>query len=124
MQAVFNVRREPTAEASLAAIFARSKLGMAMAAMIRIIATTIKSSISEKPLCLLRMGAMLHPEPPERLRASLSFGFQFSIFETQLAPQATPLPGQLPEGTLIVFTLMVFVAASKVPVISTFFAPT
>src|SRR5437762_8279127 len=46
------VRREETAEDSLAAIFARSKLGMAMAAMIRMIATTISNSIREKPRCL------------------------------------------------------------------------
>src|SRR5579862_4278734 len=37
------------AEASLAAIRARSKLGMAIAAMIRMIATTISSSIRENP---------------------------------------------------------------------------
>ncbi len=37
---------------SLAAIRARSKLGMAMAAMIKMIATTISSSIKEKPFCL------------------------------------------------------------------------
>src|SRR5258708_6620031 len=43
------VRIEPTAEASLAAIRERSRFGMAMAAMIRMIATTISNSISEKP---------------------------------------------------------------------------
>jgi hypothetical protein len=37
------------AEDSSAEIFARSKLGIAIAAMINIIATTISSSISEKP---------------------------------------------------------------------------
>ena len=46
------VRSELTADASFAAMRARSKLGIAMAAMIRIIATTISSSISEKPLFL------------------------------------------------------------------------
>jgi hypothetical protein len=46
-------RMEPTAEASLAAIRARSKFGIAMAAMIKMIATTIKSSINENPFCLL-----------------------------------------------------------------------
>src|SRR4029077_7964311 len=55
MHAVFNVRSEPTAEAWLAAIFDRNRFGMAMAAIIKIIATTIKSSISEKPFCLFRM---------------------------------------------------------------------
>src|ERR1700719_1611469 len=45
------VRIEATAEDSLAAIRARSKLGIAIAAMIRMIATTIRSSIREKPFC-------------------------------------------------------------------------
>ena len=40
-----------TADASLAAIRARSKFGIATAAMIRMIATTISNSISEKPFC-------------------------------------------------------------------------
>src|SRR5271154_3814356 len=43
---------EAAADESLAAIRARSKLGIAMAAMIRMMATTISSSISEKPFCL------------------------------------------------------------------------
>jgi hypothetical protein len=46
------VRIALTADASFAAIFARSKFGMAMAAMIRMIATTISNSMSENPLCL------------------------------------------------------------------------
>src|SRR6266849_162743 len=45
------VRTEATADDSLAAIRARSKFGMAIAAMIRMIATTISNSISEKPFC-------------------------------------------------------------------------
>jgi len=40
---------DDTAEASLAEILARNRLGMAMAAMIRIMATTISNSIREKP---------------------------------------------------------------------------
>jgi hypothetical protein len=44
---VLIVRTEATADASFAAIFERSKFGMAMAAMIRIIATTIRSSMGE-----------------------------------------------------------------------------
>src|SRR5271169_4738227 len=55
MQAVLMVRNELTADASLAEIRARSKFGIAMAAIIRIIATTIRSSISEKPFCDLRI---------------------------------------------------------------------
>src|ERR1700726_368325 len=46
------VRSEAAAEESLAAIRARIKLGIAIAAMIRMMATTISSSISEKPFCL------------------------------------------------------------------------
>src|ERR1700693_4777845 len=48
---VLYVRREPTADASLAAIFERSKFGIAIAAMIRMMATTISNSINEKPFC-------------------------------------------------------------------------
>jgi hypothetical protein len=47
---VFSVRNEPTAEASFAAMRERSRLGIAIAAIIRMIATTINSSMSEKPL--------------------------------------------------------------------------
>jgi len=50
ISAVFKVRKEPTADDWFAAMRERSRLGMAMAAMIRMIATTIKSSISENPL--------------------------------------------------------------------------
>jgi hypothetical protein len=52
---MFSVRSELTADASLAVIFERSRFGMEIDAMIRIIATTIKSSMSEKPFCPLRM---------------------------------------------------------------------
>src|SRR6202021_636912 len=45
------VRVEPTAEDSFAAIFDLIRFGIAIAAMIKIIATTIKSSIREKPFC-------------------------------------------------------------------------
>src|SRR5450755_4312905 len=45
------VRIELTEDDSLAAIRARSKFGMAIAAMIRMIATTISNSINEKPFC-------------------------------------------------------------------------
>src|SRR5277367_1625181 len=48
---VLTVRIEPTADASLAAIFDLMRFGIAIAAMIRMIATTIKSSIREKPFC-------------------------------------------------------------------------
>src|SRR5678815_6154219 len=45
------VRIELAAADSLAAIRARSKLGIAIAAMIKMIATTISNSINEKPFC-------------------------------------------------------------------------
>src|ERR1700758_5414631 len=48
-------RSEAAADASLADILARIKLGIAIAAMIRMIATTISSSISEKPFCCFRI---------------------------------------------------------------------
>jgi hypothetical protein len=48
-QEVLMERKEPTADASLAAIRERSRFGIAIAAMIRMMATTIRSSINEKP---------------------------------------------------------------------------
>ena len=63
--AVVIVRIEPTADASLAAIRERSKLGIAMAAMIKIIATTINSSIREKPFCRLFIKFEFHLECPK-----------------------------------------------------------
>src|SRR5579859_6581276 len=47
------VRTDPTADASLAAIRERSRFGIAIAAIIRMIATTISNSINEKPFCFL-----------------------------------------------------------------------
>src|SRR5215472_17105554 len=58
---VLYVRSEATAEASLAAIFERIRFGMAMAAMIKMIATTISNSISEKPRSVFRIKV-----PPEQ----------------------------------------------------------
>ena len=46
-------RSETAAEDSLADILERMKFGMAMAAMISMIATTISNSISENPFCRL-----------------------------------------------------------------------
>src|SRR5271156_776707 len=45
------VRVEAAAAESLAAMRARRRFGIAIAAMIRMMATTINNSISEKPLC-------------------------------------------------------------------------
>jgi hypothetical protein len=49
--ALVYVRIVLTAEASFAAILDLIKFGIAIAAMIRMIATTIRSSIREKPFC-------------------------------------------------------------------------
>jgi hypothetical protein len=46
---VVYVRTELTADASFAAIFERRRFGMAMAAMIKMMATTINNSIKENP---------------------------------------------------------------------------
>src|SRR6266852_7669428 len=56
-------RSEPTAEASLAAMRERIRFGMAMAATIRITATTISNSISEKPYCFERMSYLDLQQP-------------------------------------------------------------
>ena len=57
------VRSEPAAEDSLADILARIRFGIAMAAMIRMIATTISNSMSEKPFPLLLFGFDLVSSP-------------------------------------------------------------
>src|SRR6266404_5230778 len=48
-------RREEIAEASFAAVRERRRLGIAMAAIIRITETTTNNSIREKPVCLGRI---------------------------------------------------------------------
>jgi hypothetical protein len=45
------VRTDAAAEESLADMRARMRFGIAMAAMIRMMATTINNSMSEKPFC-------------------------------------------------------------------------
>src|SRR6266581_3775802 len=59
MQAVLIVRRELTADASFAAIRARSKLGMAIAAM-------IKTGTNAKPVYPSTRPAMAIPRPVRR----------------------------------------------------------
>src|SRR5579872_132369 len=60
--AVLSVRIVLAAAELLAAMRDRTKFGMAIAAMIRMMATTISSSINEKPFCLrmLRYLLILH----------------------------------------------------------------
>jgi len=50
--AVLMVRNDETADASFADILLRRKFGIAIAAMTRMIATTISNSMSENPDCL------------------------------------------------------------------------
>ena len=54
--AVLMDRTELTADASFAAMRERKRFGIAIAAMIKMIAITTRSSISEKPFCLLKRG--------------------------------------------------------------------
>lgn len=49
--AVFKVRIDATEDDSFAAIRARNRFGMAIAAIIKMIATTMSNSMSEKPFC-------------------------------------------------------------------------
>src|SRR6202040_4101731 len=59
-------RTEATAEASFAAERERRRLGMAMAATIRITDTTTNNSIREKPICFERI-VMNSSKPIDRL---------------------------------------------------------
>ena len=70
--AVVMVRIEATADASFAAILERSKFGIAMAAIIRMIVTTIRSSIREKPFCGFFIVTL----------SDLMFSFQFQHTES------------------------------------------
>ena len=68
------VRSEPTADASLAAMRERSKFGMAIAAMIRMIATTICNSMSEKAPCAASMPARVSSHVSARVSGHGSRG--------------------------------------------------
>src|SRR5690242_12582245 len=71
------VRSELTADDSLAAIRARSKFGIAMAAMIRMIATTISNSINEKPFCFrILVVPLLRFENSVKTKLALLFALQ------------------------------------------------
>src|SRR6267378_6163783 len=75
--AVLITRREATAEASLARRRDRRKLGTAMAAMIKITATTMSSSIRENPLGLRmnspQAGAFARGRGPREVRLTRVF---------------------------------------------------
>jgi len=67
--ALSKVRKEAAADDWLAAIFARIKFGTAMAAMIKMIATTISNSINEKlRFCWSWILSSSSPWPPEQLQ--------------------------------------------------------
>jgi hypothetical protein len=65
ISAVFRACIEATAEASLACIRALIRFGIAIAAMIRMIATTISNSIREKPFCDRFIRKWLRPVQPD-----------------------------------------------------------
>src|ERR1700722_7887722 len=65
--------KESTAEASLAVAFDLIRLGMAIAAIIRMIATTISNSISEKPFSVVFMFSAA------RLKLADSFAASFTL---------------------------------------------
>jgi hypothetical protein len=67
--AVKMLRILATAEASFALILARIKLGIAIAAIIKITATTINNSMSENPFCLriLNLVFRFQASKPEEL---------------------------------------------------------
>src|SRR5579862_5263125 len=103
------VRIEPTAEASLAAIRERSRFGIAIAAMIKIIATTINNSISEKPFCCF----FILPFPRFSLRQTKTNKIHFppgkalqgfQQFESQIPrPANSPCPyAQLPHNRVLI----------------------
>src|SRR5260370_26548756 len=70
-----------TAEASLADMREARKLGMAIAAMIKMIATTIRSSISENPACLF----LIEGSQTENSPLSSDFSQRFPIQEGAFA---------------------------------------
>src|SRR5215470_10964680 len=57
---------EATAEASVAAIRERRRFGMAIAAITRMMSTTMSSSINENPFCFARIWS-----PPDQAQAVL-----------------------------------------------------
>src|SRR5207302_9213983 len=91
------VRSELTADDSLAAMRARSRFGMAIAAIIRIIATTINNSISEKPFSfrisfspLLPLASVVSIDPIREhlrsLRPKSEVTKEFDTFRDTLPP--------------------------------------
>src|ERR1700722_17879590 len=88
------VRKEPTADDSLAAMRARSKFGMAIAAMIKMIATTINNSINEKPFCLLMIFIVSPLKFGRRHSALLEWRVRRRSGRTQIHAYYTGLVGK------------------------------
>src|SRR5271156_2186553 len=82
------VRSDATADASFAAIRARSRFGIAIAAMIKMIATTISNSISEKPFCFCK--CVLHPMGDPDLATMTVTQFAFGGPTSPLGDQSKP----------------------------------
>src|SRR5438132_12983455 len=93
------VRIEPTAEASFAAIRDLRRFGIAMAAMIRMIATTISNSIREKPFCFFMMLDLLEDFYGARARHT------HRKPETNAANEV--IPRSAPPSTLIINGLLI-----------------
>jgi len=77
--AVSIVRKDAAAEDSLAAIRERNRFGTAIAAMIKMIATTIKSSISENPFSFLIPSLSISSVPSITLSLAWDPSSQLSV---------------------------------------------
>jgi hypothetical protein len=64
---------------------------MAMAAIIRMIATTIKSSINEKPFCLFRIFSIL---PCEKISFYPAWNLNTGLYKALAIPSQTIVIGQ------------------------------
>src|ERR1019366_8700500 len=80
----FKVRSASTAAASFAVIFERIKLGMAMAAIIKMMVTTISNSIREKPFRFVLRALMFPPVPVRNVsRGTVREEHKSQLFRTQ-----------------------------------------
>src|SRR3954464_10510354 len=70
----------------------RNKFGIAIAAMIKIIAITIKSSMSEKPFCLLKRGPPLILEGAGQNRFEVNGVYRIPRFCRGFLLVTIPLP--------------------------------
>lgn len=88
--AVLMVRIDPTADASLADMRARSRFGIAMAARVRMIATTISNSMREKPLLAVLL-LLRKAFKPENLLVNYSrIGIVSKLYMNSLSSDVRP----------------------------------